>query len=120
MASGRDALTEETKNRSVQAFHRKMSGLGRRAFPLEMDDGKIITDLDPALDFPLEMDDGKIITDLDPALDPPPSPAMDSLNHGRCHPLAGGSSLRTGPSLPVFEIEGEMGPTRPIVKGFQV
>jgi hypothetical protein len=101
MASGRDALTEETENRSVQAFHRKMSGLGRRAFPLEMDDGKIITDLDPALD-------------------PPPSPAMDSLKHGRCHPLAAGSSLRTGPSLPVFEIEGEMGPTPSIVKGFQV
>jgi hypothetical protein len=66
------------------------------------------------------MDDGKIIPDLDPALDPPSSPTMNSLKYGRCHPLATGNPLRAGPSVLVFEIEGEMGPTSPIVKGLQV
>jgi hypothetical protein len=66
------------------------------------------------------MDDRKIIADLNPALDSSPSPAVDPFKHGRCNPLAVGSPLRTGPSLSVFEIEGEMGPTPSIGKGFQV
>jgi hypothetical protein len=66
------------------------------------------------------MDDGKIIPDLDPALDPPSTPTMDSLKYGRCHPLATGSPLRAGPSVLIFEIEGKMGPTPSVAKGFQV
>jgi hypothetical protein len=66
------------------------------------------------------MDDGKIIPDLDPALDPPSSPTMNSLKYGRCHPLATESSLRAGPSVLVFEIEGEMGPTSSVTKGLQL
>jgi len=66
------------------------------------------------------MDDGKIVPDLDPALDPPSSPTMDSLKYGRCHPLPTESPLRAGPPVLVFEVEGDMGPTPPIVKGFQV
>jgi len=69
---------------------------------------------------PLEMDDGKIVADSDPTLDPSPSPAMDPLKDGSCHPLATETPLGADPSPLVFEVEGEMGPTPTVVKGLQV
>ncbi len=66
------------------------------------------------------MDDGKIVSNLNPPLDPPSSSAMNSLKDGRFHPFAVGPPLRAYPPPLVFEVEGEMGPAPSILKGFYV
>ena len=63
------------------------------------------------------MDDGKIVSNLNPTLDPPSSSTMDSLKGGCSHPLAVEPPLRADPPPLVFEVEGEMGPTPSILKG---
>jgi hypothetical protein len=69
---------------------------------------------------PLEVDDGKIVPNLNPPLGPSSSSAMDSLKEGCFRPLATRPPLRADPPLLVFEVQGEMGPPPPVLKGLQV
>jgi hypothetical protein len=66
------------------------------------------------------MDNGKIVSNLNPSLNPLPSSAMYPLNHGRFFPFAAWIPLRADSFPLVFEVEGEMCPAHPVLKGFQV